>query len=67
MPTYNYECQKCDHKFEEFRQIKDRRNGVVCHECGSEAVELIPAAVDHILKGVGWARDGYRNKVKKED
>lgn len=67
MPTYKYECQKCENQWEEVRKIDDRRVDVICPGCGCTLFEIIPSATDHILKGVGWARDNYKNKRKGDE
>ncbi len=62
MPTYLYECKDCEHHYEEFRNIKDRDKDKVCHKCGSKNINRLPTGADHILKGIGWSKDGYRSK-----
>jgi putative FmdB family regulatory protein len=40
MPTYEYECKACKHRFEEFLLIKDRENPTKnsCSECGKKEI-----------------------------
>ena len=58
MPTYEYQCRACGHKFEKFQRItedpvKD------CPACGkSEVKRLVSAAAFH-LKGSGWYKTDY--------
>ena len=64
MPTYHYQCQKCEHEYKEFRKMSENKKDLVCPECESTAIEIVLAPTNHILKGIGWAKDNYRNKVK---
>lgn len=54
MPTYEYICDGCDHRFEQFQRITDkpvRR----CPSCGkSKARRLISAGGGLIFKGSGF-------------
>jgi len=36
MPIYEYECEKCDEKFELRRSIADSDSEVKCPKCGAE-------------------------------
>ncbi len=36
MPLYEYECQKCNHKFESIRNIADSKSILRCPRCGRE-------------------------------
>ena len=41
MPTYEYQCKSCGHKFEEFLRMKDRNNPTKCScsECGKKEIK----------------------------
>jgi putative FmdB family regulatory protein len=62
MPTYDYECPDCSHKFERFQSmsadaIKD------CPECeGDQVRRLIGAGAGLIFKGSGFYITDYRSK-----
>src|SRR5882757_3885452 len=61
MPTYEYKCKKCDHRFEKFQSIMA---GPIkkCPECGKSAVErLISAGGGLIFKGSGFYITDYRD------
>lgn len=64
MPTYEYECQKC-HKHVELVQPMNNRIPPICCEdgCSIEMTPLISVST-FILKGYGWASDGYIGKKK---
>ena len=61
MPTYEYKCNKCGHRFERFQSIMA---GPIrkCPECGKNAVErLISAGGGLIFKGSGFYITDYRD------
>lgn len=71
MPTYEYKCEACDHRFERFQSIMAdpiRK----CPECGKNKVRrLIGTGAGLIFKGSGFYitdyRDaGYKEKAKAE-
>ncbi|MDR1257326.1 MAG: zinc ribbon domain-containing protein [Spirochaetaceae bacterium] len=53
MPTYEYECKKCDHVFERFQSFKDDPV-TVCPECGGDVRRLINGGAGIIYKGSGF-------------
>jgi putative FmdB family regulatory protein len=63
MPTYEYRCLECKHKFEEFQVITDNssRN---CPICGGKAKRLISGGGGLIFKGSGFYATDYRNSGK---
>jgi putative FmdB family regulatory protein len=66
MPTYEYKCKKCGHRFEKFQSIKA---GPIrkCPECGKNAVErLISAGGGLIFKGSGFYITDYRDSAYQE-
>ncbi|MCM8782222.1 MAG: zinc ribbon domain-containing protein, partial [Candidatus Omnitrophica bacterium] len=66
MPTYEYECQTCGHKFELFQKITDIPHKK-CPECKrNTAKRLISTGGGLIFKGAGFYATDYR-KEKKED
>ena len=64
MPTYSYTCTACSHDTELVASMMDHPNTVECPKCGEVATRSIRIPVGFILKGAGWARDGY-DKQKK--
>jgi putative FmdB family regulatory protein len=58
MPTYEYQCQACQHQMETFQSIKDAplKECPQCHEPKLE--RLISGGTFH-LKGGGWYKDLY--------
>jgi putative FmdB family regulatory protein len=59
MPTYEYECLKCQHRFEKFQGIKDKPLKV-CPRCGGELKRLIGAGAGIIFKGKGFYQTDYK-------
>ena len=58
MPTYEYECNECKHRFEEVQSIKAEPLKV-CPECGGESRRLISGGTGFILKGPGFYKTDY--------
>ena len=53
MPTYEYECKKCEHRFEAFQSMSDDPLKT-CPECKGEVRRLIGAGAGIIFKGSGF-------------
>jgi putative FmdB family regulatory protein len=71
MPTYEYECDACGHKFEKFQSIKAAPIRK-CPECGKSKVRrLIGTGAGLLFKGSGFYITDYRpesyNKAAKAD
>ncbi len=61
MPTYDYECDACKHKWEEFQSIKAEPTKK-CPECGKKkAKRLIGTGAGVIFKGSGFYQTDYRS------
>ena len=66
MPTYDYECQACDHRFEKFQSIT-ARSIRKCPECGRLKVRrLIGTGAGIIFKGSGFYQTDYRSESYKK-
>lgn len=64
MPTYEYECLKCKHKFEAFQAITASALKT-CPSCGKSVRRLISAGAGFIFKGSGFYATDYRKKGHK--
>ena len=53
MPTYEYECKTCSHRFEVFQSITEDPVKT-CPECGKEVRRLIGGGLGIIFKGSGF-------------
>ncbi|GCE04380.1 FmdB family zinc ribbon protein [Dictyobacter aurantiacus] len=57
MPTYEYLCQTCSHRFETWQKMTDEPL-TVCPECGNHIRRvLFPAGV--VFKGSGFYKTDY--------
>ena len=70
MPTYEYECRKCGHRFELFHGIKDD-SPKRCPRCKGRAVRVPSAGAGILFKGSGFYITDYRSpdyhkKAKEE-
>ena len=66
MPTYDYECQACDHRFEKFQSIT-APSIRKCPECGKLKVRrLIGTGAGIIFKGSGFYQTDYRSESYKK-
>ena len=52
MAYYEYECAKCEHKFEVKQSFEehDRHKKVACPKCGSDRVEPLLSAASVVTK-----------------
>ncbi|MBN2020868.1 MAG: zinc ribbon domain-containing protein [Sedimentisphaerales bacterium] len=66
MPTYEYNCENCEHRFEKFQVItaKPLRK---CPECGKDSLKrLIGTGAGVIFKGSGFYATDYRSESYKQ-
>ena len=64
MPTYEYECTSCGHRFEKFQSITAapvRR----CPNCGKKVKRLFGRGGGLIFKGSGFYTTDYRSEGYK--
>ena len=60
MPTYEYECSKCDDVFEVFQSMTAEKVKK-CPECGGKVTRLLGSGSGIIFKGSGFYQTDYRN------
>ncbi len=66
MPTYDYQCDNCDHKFELFQGINDSKKRK-CPECGKLKLRrLIGTGAAVVFKGSGFYQTDYRSESYKK-
>ena len=67
MPTYEYECQSCGHKFEKFQYMTQGpiKECPKCHR--PKAKRLISAGAGIIFKGSGFYATDYRKDKSSKD
>ncbi len=67
MPTYEYECAACGHRFEEFQSMSAKPIKK-CPNCGKLKVNrLISAGAGIIFRGSGFYQTDYRSDAYKKD
>lgn len=59
MPTYTYECKKCEASFDLFHAISAKPR-VKCPECGGAARKLLGTGAGLIFKGSGFYETDYK-------
>jgi len=59
MPTYDFECVKCKHRFEERRSFSDDGNHAKCPRCKGKAQRVF-ISVPVIFKGSGFYVTDHR-------
>lgn len=59
MPTYTYECKKCEHTFDVFHAIHANPR-VKCEECGGACKRLLGTGAGIIFKGSGFYETDYK-------
>jgi putative FmdB family regulatory protein len=65
MPTYEYECTKCGHRFEIFQRMTDAKLEK-CPKCGGKVERLIGPGAGIVFKGSGFYQTDYRSSSYKE-
>ncbi len=66
MPTYDYECDACDHRFDAFQSISEDPLKK-CPECGKKKLRrLFGAGAGLIFKGSGFYLTDYRSDSYKQ-
>ncbi len=59
MPTYEYECTVCKHKFEILQPISQKPKSK-CPQCGKKLKKLISSTGGFIFKGKGFYATDYK-------
>jgi putative FmdB family regulatory protein len=64
MPTYEYECLSCKHKFEILQSITAKPK-TKCPKCGEKLKKLISGPAGFIFKGSGFYATDYKKAPKQ--
>jgi putative FmdB family regulatory protein len=65
MPTYEYQCRSCAHRFDAFQSITASPLAR-CPRCGKKVDRLISAGAGFLFKGSGFHTTDYRSKPYAE-
>jgi putative FmdB family regulatory protein len=66
MPTYEYECEGCGHRFDEFQSFKDEQLKT-CPKCGKDTLRrLFGTGAAILFKGSGFYETDYRSDSYKK-
>ena len=67
MPTYEYECEACNHAFEALQTMAEPKLKK-CPKCGKQKlVRLIGSGSGMIFKGSGFYETDYKKKTPSSD
>lgn len=66
MPTYDYVCESCGHRFELFQQMSAPVE-TTCPECSKDSLKrLVGTGAGIIFKGSGFYETDYRSDAYKK-
>jgi len=70
LPTYEYECERCGHRFERFQSMTEEPVKR-CPECRGKVRRLLSGGAGFLFKGSGfyitdYRSPEYRRKEKEE-
>ena len=62
MPTYDYECKRCNHIFQASRPMSEYNLPWKCPICTVNCERVVAGTPAFILKGKGFYKNDYGNK-----
>ncbi len=65
MPTYEYECKSCHHRFEKLQPIT-AKTSTPCPRCKKPAQRMISSGAGFLFKGSGFYTTDYRSASYKD-
>jgi putative FmdB family regulatory protein len=66
MPTYDYQCEKCEKVFEIFQSMNDKKlTKCPNNSCGGKVQRLLGVGAGVIFKGSGFYETDYRSESYK--
>jgi putative FmdB family regulatory protein len=63
VPIYEYECERCEERFELMQKFSDKPIKK-CHKCGGPVHKMLSAPA-LVFKGAGWYVNDYANADRK--
>lgn len=64
MPIYEYQCQQCQHQFDEIQKV-DAAPLTDCPSCAESALVKLLSAPSFRLKGGGWYETDFKKDKRK--
>ena len=64
MPIYEYQCNACEHQFEELQKLSDDPLKT-CPSCEKDELKKLISAGGFRLKGDGWYETDFKTGSKK--
>ena len=64
MPTYDYQCIKCEHQEEHFHGMNDYPP-ILCTKCNHKMIRMIGKGCGVHFKGSGFYETDYKRKGKE--
>jgi len=66
MPTYDYQCEKCEKIYEVFQSMNDKKlTKCPSKSCGGKVQRLLGVGAGVIFKGSGFYETDYRSESYK--
>lgn len=65
MPIYEYECPRCEHRFEELIRLSDP-DPEACPACGQSSVRRRISAPSFRLAGTGWYETDFKSDRERK-
>jgi len=66
MPTYDYKCPNCSHKFEKFHGISENPE-INCPNCGTASTRQIGGGAGIMFKGAGFYVNDYKSAPAQQN
>lgn len=66
MPTYDYQCEKCENVFEIKRSINDV-SSVICPDCNNEKTRKLISIPAITFKGSGFYKNDAKSNTSKTE
>ena len=65
MPIYEFQCSKCNKKFEKILSISESNKKIKCDCCKDAFAKKIVSAPSFRLEGKGWYETDFKTGSKK--
>jgi putative FmdB family regulatory protein len=65
MPIYEYQCDRCGHRFESLVKMGEEAKPP-CPSCRSKKVSRLISKGGFVLKGTGWYKTDYPSEARRK-